>query len=172
MANNTNYLQVLDLSGVQQLWNTCKQTFIQTVNGNGPDTNGNVVVSGVSALDAYPVGSIYLSVDNTSPASLFGGSWTALNNGNKCYIAKGDTKLITSTDIYHMGTEFIKWGRQGVTFNNKRLLGMTEASDNNVFVAVDVSASAWSDWTAINMGNLYVNNTTYSEGLYMWKRVA
>lgn len=33
-------------------------------------------------VDAYwPVGAIYLSVNNTSPASLFGGSWTALTGG-------------------------------------------------------------------------------------------
>lgn len=43
--NNVNYLQVLDLAGTQQLWNTAKQTFVQTVNGNGIDANGNVSIS-------------------------------------------------------------------------------------------------------------------------------
>ena len=31
-------------------------------------------------LAAYPVGSIYLAVNNTSPASLFGGTWTQLKD--------------------------------------------------------------------------------------------
>lgn len=31
-----------------------------------------------SLLDAYPVGSVYISYVSTSPASLFGGTWTAI----------------------------------------------------------------------------------------------
>ena len=34
-----------------------------------------------SILSTWPVNSIYLSVNNTSPASIFGGSWTALTGG-------------------------------------------------------------------------------------------
>lgn len=33
---------------------------------------------GVDALTVYPVGSIYMSVNSTSPASLFGGAWERL----------------------------------------------------------------------------------------------
>lgn len=33
-----------------------------------------------SVLDAYPVGSIYMSVNNTDPGTLFGGSWTQIQN--------------------------------------------------------------------------------------------
>lgn len=32
-------------------------------------------------LAAYPVGSIYMSVNSTSPATLFGGTWEALDEG-------------------------------------------------------------------------------------------
>lgn len=40
------------------------------------------VISKNYLLDAiYPVGSIYLSVSNTSPSSLFGGAWTRLSGG-------------------------------------------------------------------------------------------
>lgn len=35
---------------------------------------------GGSALDAYPVGAVYISSVSTSPATLFGGTWTALEN--------------------------------------------------------------------------------------------
>lgn len=34
--------------------------------------------SSSSLLDAYPVGSVYISYVSTSPASLFGGTWTAI----------------------------------------------------------------------------------------------
>lgn len=33
-------------------------------------------------LSVYPVGSIYISVKSTSPAQLFGGSWTAIRSGH------------------------------------------------------------------------------------------
>jgi len=50
MANNDNYeyMRFLDITGVQQIWDACKQTFVQTVNGQGIDANGNVNVSGGS----------------------------------------------------------------------------------------------------------------------------
>ena len=34
---------------------------------------------GMSWEDIYPVGSIYMSVNSTSPETLFGGEWTAIN---------------------------------------------------------------------------------------------
>lgn len=43
-------------------------------------TDGNVSLS-VSALDAYPVGSIYMSVNSTSPSTLFGGTWEEIAGG-------------------------------------------------------------------------------------------
>lgn len=37
--------------------------------------------AGITALDAWPIGSIYLSYKDTSPASLFGGTWSRLQSG-------------------------------------------------------------------------------------------
>ena len=77
---------------------------VQTVNGMGPNAQGNVQLSAgnVGALSSdgtaqnasrlggktlaeimlmlYPVGAIYMSTNSASPASLFGGSWTPINN--------------------------------------------------------------------------------------------
>src|SRR5512136_741002 len=36
---------------------------------------------GIGLLDVYPVGAIYLSVVSTSPATLFGGTWSAIGAG-------------------------------------------------------------------------------------------
>lgn len=36
---------------------------------------------GGSALDAWPVGSVYIAVDSTSPATRFGGTWSAFAAG-------------------------------------------------------------------------------------------
>jgi hypothetical protein len=47
------------------------------------DVEGDAFINGVkipSFLDIYPVGAIYMSVDSTSPATLFGGTWVAIEN--------------------------------------------------------------------------------------------
>lgn len=54
-----------------------------TANSSNYVTSGGVksyVDTATSILRAYPVGSIYLSVNSTNPSSLFGGSWTQLKD--------------------------------------------------------------------------------------------
>lgn len=51
---------------------------VRSVNGVEPDENANVTVPRLSILDVYPVGSIYMSVVETNPAELFGGTWEAM----------------------------------------------------------------------------------------------
>lgn len=45
----------------------------------GMDVQGELTVNG-KPINPYPVGAIYMSVNSTSPASIFGGSWTQLQN--------------------------------------------------------------------------------------------
>lgn len=43
--------------------------------------DGTVRVTGGSALDAYPVGSLFFSTDGTNPSNFFGGTWEAFAQG-------------------------------------------------------------------------------------------
>ena len=54
---------------------------VRSVNGVEPDENANVTVPQISILQAYPVGSIYMSVVGTNPAELFGGTWVPIASG-------------------------------------------------------------------------------------------
>lgn len=54
---------------------------VRSVNGVEPDENANVTIPQVSILQVYPVGSIYMSVVETNPAELFGGTWEAIAPG-------------------------------------------------------------------------------------------
>lgn len=70
------------------------------VNGTTPanDTNMNKIENELESLDTsvsgivdkiYPVGSIYMSVNSTSPADLFGGTWEQLKD--RFLLGAGDT---------------------------------------------------------------------------------
>lgn len=47
------------------------------ISGNYNDLNNKPVVPDISTIlnVVYPIGSIYISVNNTSPSTLFGGTW-------------------------------------------------------------------------------------------------
>ena len=60
---------------------------------NGFNSNADILDNVLKM--AYPVGSIYMSVNNTSPATLFGGTWEAI--GGRFLIGKDSTYSAGST---------------------------------------------------------------------------
>lgn len=58
-------------------------------------TIGKIKVGGTIYDIAYPIGSIYLSVNDTSPAEFFGGTWERLKD--RFLLAAGDTYPAGST---------------------------------------------------------------------------
>lgn len=45
------------------------------------NNNKNVSITPLDIKDLYPVGSIYLSINNTNPSTYFGGTWEKLSGG-------------------------------------------------------------------------------------------
>lgn len=79
----SNGLVLNTMSGTE----TDKAPSVSAVKGYVP-SNANIVDL------IYPVGSIYMSYNSTSPVTLFGGTWTKLEN---CFLYASGTKSVGST---------------------------------------------------------------------------
>ena len=87
-------------TGEKYTWNNKQNalvsgTNIKSVNGNSLLGSGNITISGgASITDIYPIGSIYMSVNNTDPGTLFAGTtWEQIK----------DTFLLSAGSTYTAG---------------------------------------------------------------------
>ena len=135
---------------------------------------------GGGSLQAYPVGAVYISVNSTSPASLFGGTWERLK----------DRFLLGAGDSYAAG------GTGGEAEHTLTKLEMPTHYHNTYCLGLGGSYAAPAYYATLNR-NSYTYNyqnttpdtetvaTTTSEGsgaahnnmppylaVYMWKRVS
>lgn len=68
-------------------WSVEEVGKVKSVNGIGPDANGNIPLS---LLDfCHPIGSLYWSANATEPSELFGGTWERVKD--KFILAAGDS---------------------------------------------------------------------------------
>lgn len=139
---------------------------VQSVNGQTGDV---VIQSGGSPLDAYPIGSIYMSVNSTSPASLFGGTWEQLE----------DRFLLGAGTTYTAGDT---GGEAKHTLTVDEMPSHTHVQGKKYSTSLG-SYSPDAPWTA-NSGTQYDWSTSATGGgqphnnmppylaVYMWKRTA
>lgn len=72
------------------LVNAIQRAFAFSVNGNTPNASG--AVTAVRPIDAWPVGSLFMTFDNTNPASLLGGgTWVQIKGRYLLAADTGDT---------------------------------------------------------------------------------
>lgn len=101
------------------------------------DNNGDFVDL-IDPLDYYPVGSLYLSYDSTSPAGLFGGTWTDIT-GRFLYTGK-DTTVGGSEKHSH------DWG-----LSYRAYFGLiAHSEDNQLIVPVYFNENNDKDWTHLS----------------------
>ena len=162
------------------------QTNLGAINGITDSltaTSSNIAASAAavkalndSLLDkTYPVGSIYMSVNNTNPSTLFGGTWVAWGSGrvpvgvnasdsNFSTVEKtggaSTVKLTTSQMPKHShgATNFIINSTEGFKINVGSGSGIV--SHGSMFV------------TEVSGGGSAHNNLQPYITCYMWKRVA
>ena len=127
----------------------------------------------VDMLGAYPVGSIYLSASETSPAILFGGTWEQIKD--RFLLAAGSTwaagteggeasHTLTNNEIpshtHNINASYSNPGSE-TSVNGKLLAG----NDNNSWLWEFASTGSAGDGEAHNNMPPYL-------AVYMWKRVA
>ena len=148
-------------------------------------TIGKIKVGGTTYDIAYPIGSIYLSVNDTSPAELFGGTWEQLKE--RFLLAAGDTYAAGSTggeaqhtltvDEMPSHTHFSNDGWSGIASNSSRTVRVNlmiySKSKNKGHTNPYIDARTGVDSTLSSTGkNKPHNNMPPYLAVYMWKRTA
>ena len=117
----------------------------------------------------YPVGSIYMSLQSTSPASLFGGSWTQITN-----------KFLYATGTYAAGA---------TGGESSHVLSVNEMPPHNHPIKVIEAGNGKGSYNFIQYDGWYTNNANMLSSeyagsgaahnnmppyyvVYMWRRTA
>lgn len=140
-------------------------------------------LSRVNLIDAiYPIGSIYMSISNTSPSVLFGGTWEQIK----------DRFLLSAGDSYEAGstggkTSYTLSANIGAVNSNTSSLGYVAGSPTEyqrgnypTFVVYGASATGgesigWNHSTAVTEQGVNNRNVTIEPPyltVYMWKRTS
>ena len=164
---------------------------VDSVNGVWPDEEGNVMLTAENVgalpasdaaadaaklggktwaerlLDIYPVGSIYMSVSSTSPASMFGGTWEQLKD--RFLLGAGDTYANGATGgsaTHTLSVDEMPAHSHTTLINIAETMGKV---DGGYTYAISNSGSFP---TGTSGGNKPHNNLPPYLAVYMWKRVS
>lgn len=124
----------LDKAGLARFWNAIK-SYVDAHSGGG-----------VSLSSVYPVGSIYMSVNSTSPATLFGGTWERIQD--RFLLAAGSTYAAGGFggEATHTLTE--------AELPNHRHTFTTDSAGDHTHSLNHVLGNSGGGWTGDTAGNL------------------
>ncbi|MCM1437796.1 MAG: hypothetical protein NC131_01100 [Roseburia sp.] len=157
----------------------------EILNTHFMDTEGRLLENGIRAiLAAHPVGSIYISTNPTSPASLFGGSWEDLRGG---YYLKAQSWSASTTSE---AGDYNASGLPNITgsINSKFGAGNAQSPSTSGALAAatggtsysyggNSATNAWGKITfdASQSNSIYGRSNTVTPlnyTVYMWRRVS
>lgn len=122
----------------------------------------------------YPVGAVYISVSSTSPATLFGGTWSAFGAGKTLVgIDSGNTAFDTVEETGGVETVTLTAAQSGVPAHNHPISYLGTGGANN-WVGANASFSTGnytSNNAAANASEAHTNLQPYIV-TYMFKRTA
>lgn len=165
----------LDKNGLGHLWGRIKQLVENLVGG----------------VERYPVGSIYLSVNNVNPSKYFGGTWVAWGAGrvpvgvdttqtefNAVQKTGGEkTHTLTVEQMPHVSGSIIMHGQAECTVIHQASGCFSSARNNNAYASQSsLKTSGATSVGVINMDNGGKNQTHNNLQpyitCYMWRRTA
>lgn len=115
----------------------------------------------------YPVGSIYMSVESTSPASLYGGTWEQLKD--RFLLSAGDTYTAGATGGEATHTLTIE---EMPSHNHNKTVTGTIDTAGEACIAKTVSGNRNYMSIGAQGGGQAHNNMPPYLAVYMWKRTA
>ena len=130
----------------------------------------------------YPVGAIYMSVNNTSPSTLFGGTWVQLTDTFLYASNTADTDSTTSTDgeaTHTLTTNEMpshthsppSWVHYASSDGNTGNYSVTRVTANNGNTYVNSTPQTNKDVGYTGGGQAHNNMPPYMK-VFMWKRTA
>ena len=130
----------------------------------------------------YPVGAIYMSVNNTSPSTLFGGTWVQLTDTFLYASNTADTDSTTATDgeaTHTLTTNEMpshthsppSWVHYASSDGNTGNYSVTRVTANNGNTYVNSTPQINKDVRYTGGGQAHNNMPPYMK-VYMWKRTA
>lgn len=133
--------------------------------------NGTLKVNNKNIFDlVYPVGAIYISVNNTSPETLFGGTWEQLND--VFLLASSSSHILGSTG----GEEEHVLTRDEIPNHTHgyKYTGQSNTVGTGAIKIVDPSgtSNAYTGTSTSNCGGQAHNNMPPYLAVAMWKRTA
>jgi hypothetical protein len=139
---------------------------------NAPTANDQAANKGYVDLKAYPVGSIYMSVKSTSPASLFGGTWEQLKDRFLLGAGSSYSAGATGGSATHKLT-VNEMPSHTHNLRRKTAESLSSGTGNAMEVLVNVAYTDDAIYGAkATGGNAAHNNMPPYLVVYMWKRTA
>lgn len=135
-------------------------------------------VSGLASqilLAAYPVGSVYLSITNTNPGTLFGGTWSQIAEGRALVGVGTGTDINNNTKEFEVGNNGGEYTHQ-LTVNempsHSHTINTTHGAGTSEVDAGNGNTGSHTATTTSVGGNIAHNNVQPTFGVYVWKRTA
>ena len=118
------------------------------------------------ALKAYPVGAYYISESATSPASLFGGTWTQVTGR---FLRAANDTATGGSDTHTLTTAQLPKNKAYSSANVNGNAGFSDALYTGAFT--QGSEYAYLNLTYIGGGQSHNNMPAYKD-VYVWRRTA
>jgi hypothetical protein len=133
--------------------------------------SANAVVEIAGALQAYPVGAVYISVDFTPPSTLFGGTWERFGKGRTLVsLDSEDTDFDTAEETIGAKTHTLTTDELPAHTHSFTAMQYT-AINNDRGGAGQLAESSSSNTNSTGSDQAH-NNIQPSIVVYMWKRTA